>query len=493
MKRTLYDVAVIGAGVVGVNLARQLSRYTLKVIVFDAKDVASGSTRANSGIVHGGYSAKAGTRKAEFCFPGNRQFPQLARELNFPFKLIGSVVLAFNDQDMETLTNLRDNGRKNGVQNLEIVGTEEVLRRVPRANPAEIKGGLFCNQAGIVSPYEFAVALAENALMNGVAFQLYSPVTAIAPADDSMLIEAGGREYYSRFVVNAAGVGAAEIADMLGPSPFHPEGYKGQYIVLRRGSGTGLNKVIFQPPTDKGKGILVTPTTWNNVMVGPDSRYTENPLDLGTDPESLARIFRTALRSVVDIDPQMAIRVFSGIRPAANRRDFIIEWSSHSERVLHLAGIESPGLTASPAIASEAVRMLKLAGLELIESQDFNPLRRAALSPRPLGNVAKAATAANLPPGAPGRILCRCEQILEQEVRDAIHRGLPIYSLDAVKRRSRAGMGACQGTFCGPRVRDLLAAEMNLSAEGIEGPTRDRNEILHDLEEMRRILSTARS
>lgn len=489
MIRNIYDVAIIGAGAVGTNLARNLSRYRLKILVLEAGDVAEGSTRANSGIVHGGYAAKNGTRKAEFCHAGNRQFTKLAKELDFPFRRIGSAVLAFNSEDMTTLEKLQENGLKNGVEKMEITGRDEVLRRIPRVNKAEVHGALFCPEAGIVSPYEFAIALAENALFNGVEFHLHSPVHAIEKAEDSLMLIAAGREYFSRFVVNAAGVGALEVAKMTGPVTFNREAHKGQYIVLQRGSGRGLNMVIFQPPTEKGKGILVTPTTWNNIMLGPDSQHIEDAWDLGTDPESLAGIFRSACRSVAGIALNSAIRVFSGVRPAVSQRDFIIEWSGNLDGFLNLAGIESPGLTASPALALEVLRMLQSAGLELKPKRNFNPYRKAVLHPRPLGSADEAAKAAELPEGHPNRILCRCEQILEREIRDTIRRGLPLRSLDAVKRRSRAGMGTCQGTFCGPRVRKLLAAETGQSPEDIAGPGRDRTEIKKNLDAMRRLLS----
>jgi len=492
-----YDVVIIGAGAVGISLARELSRYCLEILVLEASDdVASGATRANSGIVHGGYAAKPVSLKAEFSLAGNRFFPELARELDFPYQQTGSVVLAFDDENLTALEDLQENGRLNGVENLEIIGREETLRRIPRLNPAEVRGGLFCPDAGIVSPYEYAIALAENAIANGIAIKLNSPVTAIASETGRnstvIRIEAGGRDYKSPFVVNAAGTGAEAIARMAGPvgdSPFTINPRKGQYIIFRRGSAAGLDTVVFQPPTAKGKGILVTPTSWGNLLIGPDAQEIQSTEDLETDPASLARIIRTARHSIDDFDIKQAIRVFSGSRPASDRGDFIIEWSETVDGLMHLAGIESPGLTSSPAIAHKAVKMLKDAGLSLKADPEFHPGRKAAVHPGPLGPVSVAMKAVSLPKGNPNRIVCRCEQVTESVIREALSRGLSVKSIDGVKRRTRAGMGACQGAFCGPGVRTLVAEAAGITENEVSNPSRDRVKILENLAAMRKLLN----
>ncbi len=492
MSESVYDVTIIGAGAVGTALARELGRYRLRTLVLEAADdVASGATRANSGIVHGGYAAKSGSLKAALCLPGNRLFENLAGELDFPYRRTGSVVLAFDDEDLAMLEWLQDNGTVNGVTNLEICGREECLRRIPRLNPAEVAGGLFCPDSGIVSPYEYAIALAENALANDVDIKLGSPVTALekGSGNHQIHIEAAGQEYQSRFVVNAAGTGSAAVAALAGSKPFSIKARKGQYILFRRGSAEGLDTVVFQPPTAKGKGILVTPTTWGNLLLGPDAREVQDLSDLGTDPESLARIIRTARHSVNDINLKQVVRVFSGTRPASDRGDFIIEWSDSLQGFLHLAGIESPGLTASPAIALKAVDMLSEAGLELKNNPGFRPDRKAAVRPGPLGPPAAAAKAAMLSPGDPDRIVCRCEQVTEGSIRDALSRGMTPASMDAVKRRTRAGMGACQGAFCGPRVRKLASEAAGIPEAQVSGPSRDRDEMLANLTAMKDLLN----
>ncbi|MDT8298504.1 MAG: NAD(P)/FAD-dependent oxidoreductase, partial [Spirochaetaceae bacterium] len=483
MTQETFDVTIIGAGAVGTALARELTRYQLDVLVLEASDdVAAGATRANSGIVHGGYAAKAGTRKAEFCRPGNRMFPRLAAELDFPYRATGSVVLCFSEGDEAALERLYANGVSNGVDDLELCSRDETLRRIPRLNPAEVHGGLFCAGAGIVSPYEYAIAMMENAIVNGARLRLESPVTALSHIGERIALEAGGREYSTRILVNAAGVGAEGVAALAGSPPFRMKPRKGQYILLRRGTAEGLDTVVFQPPNENGKGILVTPTTWGNLMLGPDAQEIQDQSDTGTDPESLARIIRTARRSVKDFDVKQAIRVFSGTRPAADRGDFIIEWSETIPGMLHMAGIESPGLTASPALALEAVRLLGEAGLSLRKRPDFQPLRRAPTRPAPLGPPAQAAKRAQLPEGDPERIVCRCEQVSEATVRDALERGIPLRSTDGVKRRTRAGMGACQGAFCGPRVRKLVADFGGIDADNVLGPSRNRDRIKADLD-----------
>jgi len=325
MSDTKFDVVIIGAGAVGCALARELSRYHLKILVLEAsEDVGSGATRANSGIVHGGYAAKNGSLKARFCSSGNSMLQALSRELDFPYQQTGSVVLAFDDEHLDTLERLLENGRANGVHGLEIAGREETLRRISRLNPREIRGGLFCSSAGIVSPYEYAIAMAENSVANGVEILLNSKVTSLeeisGSGSDFISLEAGGREFSTRFVVNAAGAGSEEVAELAatrGTLPFHINPRKGQYIVFRRGSAEGLDTVVFQPPTVRGKGILVTPTTWGNLLIGPDAQEVQSSEDLETDPASLARIIRTARRSIDDFDIKQAIRVFSGSRPAS--------------------------------------------------------------------------------------------------------------------------------------------------------------------------------
>ncbi|MDA3957940.1 NAD(P)/FAD-dependent oxidoreductase [Oceanispirochaeta sp.] len=483
------DVLIIGAGVVGCALARQLSRYKLNILLLEASDdVGTGATRANSGIVHGGYTAKAGTLKGDLCIKGNRMYDQLEEELNFGFRRTGSLVLAFAPEDLITLNNLMQNGERNGVKGLKILSADETLSLSPALNPA-LLGALHCPETGIVSPYEFCIALAENAIRNGVTLHLDSPVDAISKLGSGFQVKSGNRAFSSKYVINAAGAGSAEIAALAGAANFSIHPRKGQYLLLRRGSARllDLDLVVFQPPTEKGKGILVTPTVWGNLLIGPNAEEVQSPEDLGTDPETLAAIMRTARLSVPSLDPKLTIRMFSGVRPGGDRGDFIIE-ESPVEDFFNLAGIESPGLTSSPAIALMVEGLLKEKGLLLQEKEDFDPHRKALCRPGTLQSPKEASAGADRPYGDPERFVCRCEQVSESVLRDSLSRGIPIRSLDAVKRRTRAGMGACQGRFCGPRVREYLIKERGLEEADISGPSRDPGGIRNTLDQLLRLL-----
>ncbi|MDC7234792.1 MAG: NAD(P)/FAD-dependent oxidoreductase [Spirochaetales bacterium] len=481
------DIIIIGAGVIGCSVARRLSRYNLNILLLEAADdVASGASKANSGIVHGGYTAKAGTLKGELSIRGNRMFDQLEEELAFGFKRTGSLVLAFDKKDIFTLEKLVDNGKQNGVEGLEILSPEEALSRCPSLN-TDLLGALYCPETGIVSPYEFTIALAENAVHNGVSLHLDTKVISIEKKDSLFYVDSGASVFSAPLIINAAGASSGDVAAMAGADNFTIHPRKGQYLLFRRGSAESVETVIFQPPTEMGKGILVTPTVWGNLLVGPDAREVNDPGDLGTDPESLAAVFKTALRSVPGLDASKVIRIFSGIRPTGDRGDFIIEESSVSG-FINLGGIESPGLTSSPAIALKIEDILKTRGLILREKQNYDPVRKAICRPGPLADPRDITENIKLEYGNPDRMVCRCEQVPERVILDALNRGLPIRSLDAVKRRTRAGMGPCQGQFCGSRVKEYLQNECGLDDSTIIGHSRDRQEMKRILDEMRSLL-----
>jgi glycerol-3-phosphate dehydrogenase len=481
------DILIIGAGVVGCALARQLSRYKLDILLLEgADDVGTGATRANSGIVHGGYTAKAGTLKGDLCIRGNRMFDRLDQELQFGFKRTGSLVLAFNSEDMHTLEGLLENGRKNGVKGLEILSPKDTLSRYPVLNP-DIAGAFHCPETGIVSPYEFCIALAENAVHNGVRLHLDTPVQSIRKSDSAFVVTSGDREFQSTIVINAAGAKSADVAAMAGAANFSIHPRKGQYLLLRRGSGDLLDTVVFQPPTNKGKGILVTPTVWGNLLIGPNAEEVQSADDLGTDPETLASVLKTAQQSVPSLDPELTIRLFSGVRPRGDRDDFIIE-ESPVPGFFNLGGIESPGLTSSPAIALMVEGLLRNKGVSLKEKESFDPFRKAICKPGSLAPPREAAESAKRDYGDPQRMVCRCEQVDERVIRDALSRNIPLRSLDGVKTRTRAGMGACQGRFCGPRVKEYLQKESGLDESEILSPSRDPLEIRKTLDRMLEIL-----
>ena len=459
----LYDVCIIGGGVVGLNISREISRYRLRACVIEKEaDVGRGCSKANSGIVHGGYSDEPGTLKAELCVAGNRMYQQLDRELHFGYRKTGSLVLAFATEELATLEKLLENGRNNGVTGLRIIDRQVLLLREPHLNPA-VLAALLCEDAGVTSPYEFAIALAENSLINGVELRLQEEVMAIESLGGEFQIHTNRGSLGSRFVINCAGVFSDRISAMVGLSEFRITPRRGQYVILDKDQNHLARSVIFQVPSRLGKGILVTPTFHGNLMIGPNAEEIDDKTDVGTDTETLANIVRLARRSVPGFDMRKSLTSFAGNRPVANQKDWIID-ASRINGFINLIGIDSPGLTASPAIARKVCGLLQQAGLILEHKTDFQPLRPAIIRKKTLdfaGDVNDTDPSLHL--------ICRCEQVTEAEIIDCMNRGIPVRSLDAVKFRTRAGMGRCQGAFCGPRVRELLSRELAIPADAVCG------------------------
>ena len=459
----LYDVCIIGGGVVGLNISREISRYRLRTCVIEKEaDVGRGCSKANSGIVHGGYSDEPGTLKAELCVAGNRMYQQMDRELHFGYRKTGSLVLAFATEELATLEKLLENGRNNGVTGLRIIDRQELLLREPHLNPA-VLAALLCEDAGVTSPYEFAIALAENSLINGVELRLQEEVLAIESLGGEFQIQTNRGSLRSRFVINCAGVFSDRISAMVGLSEFRITPRRGQYVILDKDQNHLARSVVFQVPSRLGKGILVTPTFHGNLMIGPNAEEIDDKTDVGTDTETLANIVRLARRSVPGFDMRKSLTSFAGNRPVANQKDWIID-ASRINGFINLIGIDSPGLTASPAIARKVCGLLQQAGLILEHKTDFQPLRPAIIRKKTLdfaGDVNDTDPSLHL--------ICRCEQVTEAEIIDCLNRGIPVRSLDAVKFRTRAGMGRCQGAFCGPRVRELLSRELAIPADAVCG------------------------
>ena len=470
----MYDVCIIGGGVVGCAIARELARYKLRTVLCEKSvDVGNGATKANSAIVHGGYTATQGTLKGELSIRGNRMFDSLNEELNFGLNRCGSLVLAFSGDERSSLEALLQNGKLNGVKGLRIVEREELEKMEPQVGP-EALAALHCPETAVTSPYEMCIALAENAVANGLDLRLESEVVEIEKSNGAFSIQLAPenssehtpQNLSARFVVNAAGVYSDRIAGMIGDTSFRILPRQGQYLILRRGDGELINSVIFQTPTEKGKGILVTPTYWGNLMIGPNSEEIPDRDDVSTNSEILSYIVEKARRSVPGFKLSHVIRSFSGIRATSDKKEFIIE-ESPIGGLIHAAGIDSPGLTSSPAIAIKVLGLLETAGLSLQKKPDFIPKRPGINSPHPLQPIKEVQDLIDLPEGNPERIVCRCEQVREKTILDALQRGIAVTSLDAVKRRTRAGMGPCQGTFCSPRVRSLIAHTTGISEDKV--------------------------
>lgn len=489
----MYDVAVIGAGIVGVSIARRLSLYSLRICILEKEpDVAMGATKANSAIVHGGYAESSDTLKGRLCYKGRVQFAKLDSELHFGFKETGSLVFTTRPEDLPKLESLMNNGRRNGLDDLEMLGRDQALALEPNLNP-NVLYALHCKGAGICSPYEMAIALAENAVSNGAELYLNEPVTGIAKKEDVFTLTTPKRQVKAKYVINCAGLGAAEVSAMATVTEFEVKPRTGEYILLARGSGKVLNTVVFQMPTPMGKGILVTPTVHGNLLLGPDAIDEPGTPSRSTHVDRLAEIYFHALNTTEKINLNQFIRSFAGVRAVATGDDFIIE-ESQAKGFIQAAGIQSPGLTSAPAIADRVAEILENSGLALIPRPDFNPYRSPIIEPdKKMLPLAQAEALAGLPAGQE-RIVCRCEQVTEGTILNALRRGIPVHTVDGVKRRTRASMGFCQGEFCRPRFMALMDREYgeNISAKTdaeLCGAARvTRQELLDYVEDFKREL-----
>ncbi len=452
----MFDVLVIGGGVIGCSVLRELSRYQLKIALLEKEnDVAMGATKANSAIVHGGYAESHETVKGRLCYKGRKEFMQLDKELHFGFKPIGSLVLAFDKEQKPGLEKLLENGKANGLTDLSILNKEEILALEPNINP-QVEYALFCKGAGVCSPFELAVALAENAITNGAQVFLEEEVVSIKKEKGFFaLTTKKGNVYKSKTLVNAAGLYADKVAQMAGDNSFTVHPRSGEYILLNKDSGQAVNTVLFQMPTKMGKGILVTPTVYGNLLIGPDA-IDEEKADRDTHVERLYDIYEKALLTTEKIEINRFLRSFAGIRAVSSTDDFIIEESS-VKGLINGAGIQSPGMTSSPAIAKLIVELLEKSGLALSPNPGFNPNRKPTHIPHPSLTFQELQPLLKLEEGEEGRRICRCGQVPEKDIVDAATRGIPLTSVDGIKRRTRAGMGQCQGQFCRPRTAKVLS------------------------------------
>lgn len=453
----MYDVVVIGGGVIGTSIARDLSKYDLKIALIEKEtDVANGTTKANSAIIHAGYDALPGTLKAKLNVEGNAMFDKVCDELDVPFKRIGSIVVAFSQDEMEKLHELYQRGIENGVSGLEIIDKDRLLEIEPHISDKAI-GALLAKTAGITSPYELCIAQVENAVENGVELVLDTEVKGIEKCDDEFLINTNKGEFRAGYIVNSAGLFADEINTMLGGEEFHIIPRKGEYCLFDRSQGHLANHIIFQVPTRFGKGILITPTVHGNLLIGPNSVEVEDKNDLATTDTGLESVIKGAGKSIDGFSMREVITSFSGLRASTKHEDFIINVPVHG--AVNAAGIDSPGLSSAPAISKMIVSMLKDMGLKLNEKK-FNPIRKSRKRFAEMTNMERAEAIRENP--LYGRIICRCETVTEGEIIDAIRRPAGARTVDGVKRRLRAGMGRCQGGFCMPRVVEILSRELGV-------------------------------
>ena len=454
-----YDVAVVGAGVVGGLIARELSRFDIKVALLEKyNDVAMGTTKANSAIVHGGFDAQNGTLKAQLNVQGTAMMPEVCEKLSVPFKKNGSVVVAFSEKEMEHINVLYDRGVKNGVPQLSIIDREELRRREPNISD-EAVGALLSESAGIVCPYELTIAAVENAVTNGVEFIRNCEVKSINELDEGYVLNTTVGEISAKFIINAAGNFSDELAKMVGDDSIELVPRKGEYYVLDKSVGNLANHTIFQCPNEMGKGILVTPTVDGNLLIGPTALNIEDKDDTTTTPEGLREAVQKALKSVPIVSVRNAITSFAGVRAHPTNDDFIIGWCPTSENFINVAGVESPGLSSAPAIAI-FVREILEEKLSLTEKAEYTDTREEPVRFRHMNDEERAELIKKN--AAYGRIVCRCETITEGEIIDAVKAPAGARDVDGVKRRTRAGMGRCQGGFCGSKVVEIIARELNV-------------------------------
>lgn len=455
----MYDVAIIGCGVIGAATAYELARYNVKIAVLEKEnDIADGTTKANSAIVHAGYDPEPGTMMAKLNVRGNAMIEEIAKKLSVHYKKCGSFVLAFNEDDLRMIHKLYENGVANGVPGITLLNGAEALAMEPNLS-SEVVAALYAPSAAIVNPWELCIAMADTAKKNGVDFFLNSKVDRIDKTATGYCLHSGDKTLEAAYVVNAAGLHSDDINNLVAKPAFHIIPSKGQYYIMDKSQGTLVSRVIFQCPSKVGKGVLVSPTVHGNLIVGPDAVASGEDDDVSTTQSGLDFVRETAVKSVPGINFRDSIRNFAGVRAQSERSEFIIEESKTAKGFINLAGIKSPGLTSSPAIALECIGLLQHAGLALTEKENFVD-EREVVHFKDLSPAQKEALIEKNP--LYGRVICRCETITEGEIVDALHSPIVPRTIDAVKKRCNAGMGRCQGGFCGPRVQEIIARELHI-------------------------------
>lgn len=459
----MYDITVIGAGVVGGMVARTLSKYNLKVCILEKEnDVAMGATKANSAIVHAGFDAEVGSLKAKLNVKGSKMMKAVCEELGVKYKNNGSLVIGFDENDRQTINTLLERGNANGVEGLRIIEKEAIKEIEPNISD-NVLCALYAPTGAIICPYDLAIASIGNAMDNGAELKCNFEVCSIEKDADSYKLSSQNDCIHTRFVINCAGLYSDKIASLIGDNSFNVHARKGEYILLDKECGGMVSHTIFRTPSKMGKGILISPTVDGNLLLGPTSVDIPDKENKNTTQEGFSDILQKAKENITLVPTAKTITSFCGLRAVGSVGDFII--NSPEKGFVNAAGIESPGLSASPAIAEYIVDVLKEQGLALEENPNYNPKREsshtfAEASLEEKNEMIKANPSY-------GKIVCRCESITEGEILDAIRRNPKAKDLDGVKRRTRAQMGRCQGGFCGPYITELLARELNIPYEKV--------------------------
>lgn len=455
----MYDIIIIGAGVSGCAIARELSFYDRKIAVLEkASDICEGTSKANSGIVHAGYDAKPETKKAALNLRGNILMEALSEQLDFPFRRNGSLVLCFEERDREKLQELLEKGRKNGVKDLRIVEKEELFELEPNLSD-EAVAALYAPSGGIVCPFGLTIALAENACVNGVEFHLNTEVKGIEKSEEGYRLETSGGVFLSRIVINAAGIYADYFHNMVSGRKLHITPRKGEYCLFDKTVGNYVSHTIFQLPTKYGKGVLVTPTVHGNLMIGPTAVDIEDREGVNTTSAGLEDVLERGAMSIRSVPAGKVITSFAGLRAHEDGGDFVIEEAEDAKGFIDVAGIESPGLTCAPAIGEYVAGIVQKI-MPARKKADFIAERKGIPEMATAGKEERRKLIRENP--AYANVVCRCELVTEGEIVEAIHRPLGAMTLDGIKRRTRAGMGRCQAGFCMAKTVEILARELGM-------------------------------
>lgn len=460
----MYDAIIVGAGVIGCAIARELSRYQGRYLVLEKlSDIGEGTSKANSGIVHAGYDATPGSLKAKLNVIGNKKMIQIVKELAIPFKQNGSMVVCFHEEEKEQLYKLYEQGMMNGVPELELLSGDKLRELEPMLSD-EIIEGLVAKTAGVICPFTLTIALAENAAHNGVTFQCNTEVTNIRKSDEGYEVIAGDHNFHTRTVINAAGVYADRIHNMICEDKIKIQPRKGEYCLFDKDLEPTCSYTIFQLPTRNGKGILVTKTVHGNLLIGPTAADVVDKEEVSTTKEGLHEVLQKGSRSIKGIDTRHIITSFAGLRAHVETGDFIIQESKQNPGFFDAAGIASPGLSCACAIGEMVANMVR-DYLGLLYNEEFYPFRKGILHLSDLTLEQREELIRNQP--MYGNIICRCEMISEGEIRDSIRRTLGATTLDGIKRRTRAMSGRCQAGFCTSKCVKILADELKQRKEEI--------------------------
>ena len=464
-----FDVAVIGAGVIGSAVARELSRYSIKAAVFEKElDVACGNSSRNTGMLHAGFTYKPGSLKAECAVEGNQEFDQVAAELDVPFKRTGKVVVGFDDHDMQNLLKFKAVGEQNGVRGMRIINKEE-LNELDSSAGGEF--AMYVPDSGILDPMQYTIALAENACQNGVEFHFDTRVDKIVREDGQYVLKTAKGDFRTKWVINCAGMYAPEISEMLGYPNYPTRGFKGEYFVLDKKAGKFLNIPVYPAPNDKGGfSTHATPTIDGNVLVGPDSYVTEDREDYKVTKEHLDGLIMDGQKMFKHMKREYFIRNFAGIRwkrynpETGEILDFMLESDEKNPNTVNLVGIESPGITCALPLARRAVKIV--AERDHLEANpEFNPIRKGIRRFIEMSSEEKKAAIAENPDY--GEVVCRCENVSRAEILQAIHNPLGVHTVIGIKNRTRATMGRCQGGYCETRITKMIEEELGIAPENV--------------------------